>query len=167
LSRRTSSGEALSLLLNDQFLQKLCMRPLRDFAGGEEDLTKCRWLQPLTCSRPRASTSPRFPLNLRLQGPVLLVAMCQGGWKAWRRRLSSNLRNFSRRMRWHLINIGRLQLDIELESDQHTVFMDEQGSCCEDNAASDVSLEEETISDISAEASDSLCYDTDGNVYGY
>jgi len=90
------------------------MRPLRDFAGGEEDLTKCRWLQPLTCSRPRASTSPRFPLNLRLQGPVLLVAMCQGGWKAWRRRLSSNLRNFSRRSRGHLINIGRLQLDIEV-----------------------------------------------------
>ena len=55
----------------------------------------------------------------------------------------------------------------QLESDQHAAFLNEQGSCCEDVAASDVSLEEETISDISAEASDSLCYDTDGNVYGY
>jgi len=55
----------------------------------------------------------------------------------------------------------------QLESDQHAAFSDEQGSCCEDVATSDVSLEEETISDISAEASDSLCYDTDGNVFGY
>ena len=55
----------------------------------------------------------------------------------------------------------------QLESDQHAAFSDEQGSCCEDVATSDVSLEEDTISDISAEASDSLCYDTDGNVFGY
>jgi len=55
----------------------------------------------------------------------------------------------------------------QLESDQHAAFSDEQGSCCEDVANSDVSLEEETISDISAEASDSLCYDTDGNVFGF
>ena len=55
----------------------------------------------------------------------------------------------------------------QLESDQHKAFSDEQGSCCEDVANSDVSLEEETISDISAEASDSLCYDTDGNVFGF
>jgi len=81
--------------------------------------------------------------------------------------MSSDLRNFSRRSRGYLINIGRLQLDIELESDQPAAFLDEQGSCCEDAAAPDVSLEEETISDISAEASDCLCSDTDGNVYGY
>jgi len=55
----------------------------------------------------------------------------------------------------------------QLESDQHAASSDGQGSCCEDVATSDVSEEEETISDISAEASDSLCYDTDGNVFGY
>jgi len=55
----------------------------------------------------------------------------------------------------------------QLESDQHAASLDEQGSGCEDVATSDVSVEEGTISDISAEASDSLCYDTDGNVFGY
>ena len=54
----------------------------------------------------------------------------------------------------------------QLESDQHAASSDGQGSC-KDVATSDISEEEETISDISAEASDSLCYDTDGNVFGY
>ena len=34
-------------------------------------------------------------------------------------------------------------------------------------STSDISEEQELITDISVEASDSLCYDTDGNVYGY
>ena len=75
-------------------------------------------------------------------------------------------------------------------SDQYAEQWEDQGYCCDDSicieeawddeydhvvysedeyefSASDISEEQELISDISVEASDSLCYDTDGNVYGY